>query len=301
MASSRSLDNAYQCLFDVCVDIITQYNKCSESDVGGGVPDLNPKTVEHELLAYKEKYDKTSPDIHVDVACELYASAKSSIDRGYLCNSWLKEESSCLYYGESVDKCDGRILRLDKIFSMLEYLRRSIEKFSEPAAILRNRFFCNLYKVFLETQKTNNTTTEGHVDNSLSIKTLEERIEEIVNDLPKIQRRPAAGGAGGGGGLASLFGGSGLTDIVDKLKVALPDVVKMAAEMMEKTTGETMSAQDKQMAEQMVSKLSDPEGMQKLLSSLGGGNGGSNFASLFQQMMPQPPTQHGALKDKTTD
>lgn len=290
---SRSLDNAYQCLFDVCIDIITQYNKCVEADIGAGVPDLNSRTVENELLAYKEKYDSTSPDIHIDVACELYDWAKTSVNRGYLCNSWLKDEKSCLYFGVSYDNCEGRVLRLDKIFCMLEYLRRSIEKFSDPAAVLRNRFFCNLYKVFLETQKSKQASEDV-------IKTLEERVEEIVSDLSKIPRRntATAAPAGGAGGLASLFGGGGLGDIVDKLKTAIPDVMKLATEVMEKTTGETMSEQDKKTAEDMVSKLSQPDAMQKLFSSFGeSAAGNSTLSSLFQKIMPPPQFDGSSLPD----
>src|SRR5689334_20575895 len=82
VVSTRALDNAYQCLFDVCIDIISQYNQCSSTDIGGGVPDMNSRTVEKDLLSYKEKYDTTSPTVHLDVACELYNHVKSSVNRG---------------------------------------------------------------------------------------------------------------------------------------------------------------------------------------------------------------------------
>jgi|SRR6185437_11361558 len=278
--SSHSLDNAYQRLFDVCFDIVTAYNKCSATDIGGGVEGMNAKTVENELTAYKEKYDQTTPDIHVDVACELYDNVKSSVNRGYLCNSWLKNEKSCFYYGASYDDCNDCIVRLDKMFAMLEYMKRSTEQFVDQALILRHRFFCNLYAVFIETQKRNKDATPSNLE------TLESRYKEILDDIPKPTRKPVPEQ----GGLASLFGGGKMEDMMSNLKNALPKVVEMVTQGME-SNGYQMDPEEKgqlsSCVENLTSFMDNPASIQDIARDIQSGN--ADISTIVQRIMPKGP------------
>ncbi len=287
--SQSSMDKAYQHLFDVCTEAITLYTKCSTTEPSGALQDVNPRTVEKELLAYKDKYDTTKPDVHVDVACELYDSVKSSVSRGYLCNSWLKNEKSCLYFGISYDDCDNTILRLDKIFAMLEYLRRISDDYLTQALTLRNRFFYYLYSVFLETQKMKGEAPPAVLLN------LENKMNEILEDAKTIPRKPDPRQAPAGGGAWSSLFGSGLSEIMSNFKNALPEVVNMMGEHM-KERGKTVPDDEKAMLNTAVSNLTSlldkPENIQKMLQGMG--NSGDALKALFQQVLPQAPSTAAA-------
>lgn len=259
------MDNAYQCLFNTCLDTISDYSKCSETDIAGGVAEMNPRIVEKDLLTYKQKYESTGQTVHVSVACELYDNVKSSVNRGYRFDSWLRDERSCLYFGDSPDNCNGCVLRLDKIFAMLEYMKRSSEKYRDSAAVLRHSFMCNLYKVFIETQKI---AKNGEVN-----EVLESRLAQLIEDIPIVKAKAPA----------SFMSG----DIMNVIKSGLPEVKKLLSEAAKSMGGEEGGQESKAIGDAMgniTGMLENPEKLMGMISDFGSGK--ENFASLFKKMLP---------------
>lgn len=259
------MDNAYQCLFNTCSDTIADYYKCSEADIGGGVPGMNPKIVEKELQTYKQKYETTGQKVHVSVACELYDNVKGSVNRGYRFDSWLRDEKSCLYFGDSYDNCNDCVLRLDKVFAMLEYMKRSSEKYRDSAAVLRHSFMCNIYKVFIETQRI-----QG---NDQNVEVLEGKLTQLLEDIPVIKAKPPA----------SFMNG----DIMNVIKSGIPEVTKLLSDTAKQMGGDNGGQESKAIQDAMgniTGMFENPEKLMGLISDFGSGK--ENFASLIKKMLP---------------
>lgn len=320
--TAASFDRAFQNLFALGMDVIALYRRRnaiegSESSTTR-LSEIPPHLVEEHLLAYKNCFDSTGPPVHVDAALELYAKYRQFLLRGYQCNSWLMNDPVALYYGETVDKAEGRIVHLDCLYQMLESLRRADTQFRNAAAVLRIRFSVLLYTVFMAALKYSNLI-EGDSDVrgvvppvsvESELKTLEALHAECLNDLPKPER--SAGGAAPSGaanplaaGLASMMPG-GFGDVIKSLLATLPEMTRTVTETMSRTMGTTLSPGDHAAINSVMSNitttLSEPEGLQNLIGEMST-NGAAGFAPLVEKLLSglQPTGSAASTAPAVTD
>lgn len=305
--ASAAFDRAFQNLFTLGFEVVALYRQREAID--GSAADLNPRltevpphVVEENLRAYKNCFDSTGPAIHVDTVLELYAKVRTSLHRGYQCNSWLTNGPVALYYGETLEKAGSRIVHLDCLFLMLESLRRADTTFRTSAAVMRIRFAVLLYTVFM-TSLRYSSVVEGEVNvrgvtptvsiaDDLSV--METLHSDCVGDLPKPERPAGPAAAAGGNplmaGLAGMFPG-GLGDIVNSLLTTLPDITRTVTETVARTTGTAITAHDQEMIDSTMGNITEmlrnPDGMRSMLGELG--NGSAGISSFVQRILSRPP------------
>ena len=308
---SASFDRAFQNLFTLVGEVVALYRQNQAID-GSAVVDprlqeVPPHLVEENLKSYKECFDSTGAEIHVDVVLELYTKVRSFVQRGYQCDSWLRGPEAAIYYGASRTEAGTRIVNLDCVFLMLEALKRSDTQFRTQSAVLRIKFAHQLYTIFMTAlnyaKVVENETNVRGVTPAVCIlddvKVLEGIHSEILGDLPKPVERSAPGpGAGAGGnplaGLASMFPG-GLTDVVGSLLQTLPSLTRTVTDTVSRTTGTTISESDQQMIDSTMRNitglLGNPDGMRSMLADLGSGSDG---VSRFIERILAPGQQQAA-------
>jgi archaellum component FlaC len=182
-----------------------------------------------------------------------------------MCDSWLKNADARLYYGETLEKAGSNVVYLDKLFGMLEYLRKSSsEKFKEQSVTLRNRFFYNLYKVFTECLRQSEDPSKEEIT------TMEACMKDILDDLPK----PASG-----------LGGFG--DILSNIRTSLPTIAKTVTEAVQKNMGQDISPGDQKMMSNALDKatqmLADPTMLSQFMSDFSSGK--MDVASMVGKLM----------------
>ncbi len=305
--TTTSFDRAFQNLFSLVTEVTALYRQRQAVD-GPGLDDVpSPQSTEENLQAYKACFDSTGPEVHVDTVLELYAKVRSSLLRGYQCDSWLRDKSAVLYYGVSVREAGNRVVNLNAVFLMLECLKRADSQSRSQAAILRIKFANNLYTIFMTALRyvklvegeTNVRGVTPPAALEADVTTLEGLQSEILSDLPKPTAAPPQPGQGPANplsGLASLFPG-GLTDVMGSLLHTLPGITRTVTDTISRTTGTTISESDQHMIDSTMSNItglmSNPDGMRSMLADLA--NGPDGMSRFVERLLTPAATQSSAL------
>lgn len=300
--ATATLDRAFQNLFTLVSEVIALYKQREAID--GAPSDIDPRlevtpahVIDENLRAYKACFDTTGPDVHVDTVLELYSKVRSSLHRGYQCNSWLTNGAVSFYYGVSAAEAGHRVVHLDCVHLMLESLRRADTQFRNSAAAMRIRFAYLLYGVFaaclryanvVDSEKNvRGVNPEVTVESDLSV--LETLLTETLNDIPKPERPAAAAGPAVGAsplaGLAAMFPG-GFGDIVSSLMKTLPDITRTVTETVARTTGTEVTPRDQSMIDTTMSNITDilgkPDTMREMLAEVTNGGG---FGRIVERLL----------------
>lgn len=313
---TSTFDRAFQTLFTIVSDVVALYRQRETIDgsvvVDPRLQEVPPHAVEENLKSYKEMFDTTSPELHVDVVLELYSKMRGFLMRGYQCDSWLRGPDVVFYYGASSRQAGTRVINLDCVFLMLESLKRADTQFRTQAQVLRVKFSYQLYGIFIAalnyTQEVDKTVLVRDVVPQVAIAAdvaaLEPLHAEILNDLPKPASTVAASAPGASplAGLASMFPG-GLSDVVGSLLQTLPSLTRTVTDTVSRTTGTAVSDSDQQMIESTMRNitglLGNPDGVRSMLADLGNGSDGiTRFVErILAPAAPAAPSPSGPTVD----
>lgn len=291
--AGASFDRAFQNLFTLISEVVTVYRQKSVIDGSGTVDarleEVPPHQVEENLKAYKECFDSTGSELHVDVVLELYAKERLFLHRGYQCDSWLKKPDSIFYYGLTSRASGVKTINLDCVSLMIDSLKRADTQFRTQANVFRIKFAYQLYTIFVAALnyarvaegEVNVRGVTPEVEITADVAVMEELSNDILKDLPKptaaASGPPNGAPAGLLAGLSGMFPG-GLSDVVGSLLQTLPSITKTVTETVSRTTGTTISDGDQQMIDSAMQNitgyLGNPDGMKTLLSELSSGTDG---------------------------
>jgi hypothetical protein len=294
------VDKGFQTLFVLCKDVLAAY-KLRESvdgvaDLPGG---LSSEKVDGDLDQYKAFYDRSDwrvQAVYVDSMLEVYEKHRDSLRRGYLCNTWLLNDSVKLYYGTSLTEAKGKVLHLDAMFTMIESLMRTDTSFRQQATVFKVKFGYQLYGLLIaclrhsevidHEENIRGVTPEIKIKDD--IKVLEEIQKPILDDLPK-PTREVSQMRSPMDMLSSVFPG-GMQDALESFKTSLPSFTKNVTETVSKMTGLQITDKDKETMDLAMSNvgnlLSDPSNIGKLLSNFNSGPDG--ITKLVEQIFAKP-------------
>jgi hypothetical protein len=287
--TATAFDRAFQNLFTLVSEVLAVYRQCQAIDgsshVDARLEEVPPHTLEERLKAYKTCFDSTGPEVHVDTVLELYSKVRSSLQRGYQCDSWLRNPETQLYYGLSVEAAGDRVINLDCVFLMLEALKRADTRFRSQAAVLRIKFSNQLYSIFMAALRYANVVEkEVNVRGVTPVATIESDVAvleglqtDILNDIPKPAAPPADGPSNPMAALSSMFPG-GMSNMLSSLSQLLPSLTQTMTEKVSEATGNPITAGDQEAINTTMTNITEllrsPDGLSSMFAELSNGPDG---------------------------
>jgi hypothetical protein len=275
VAANRAFNRSFQQMFDVIAEVTGQYRQVESLD--GGLAGVSAREMDDEVRAYKLRFDQTDPLLHVDSVLELYARVRSSLHRGYQCDSWLNEPNAIIYHGAAADAADAVVISLNRVARMLECVKRGDSTARSAAAVLRIKFARQLYEMFaacieyahvVEGEENIRMVTPS-TSSEADLQTLRTLQTECLNDLPKPPPPPPGPSAGASpfGALGSMFQGN-MADIAKSLLSTLPSMTQRVAGALSRATGQELSSTDQQMMSSTISNVTEMLGSQESINGM---------------------------------